>query len=123
MVLANISSRISYTTNFKLKVVMFAKANGNRAAGHDFKVNKQCIRCWRGQEGVLKKKPNKKRLLQHGLAKFPELEVKLIGWIKAKRQTGIAVSTTLLRIKAECWAKDQGINFKVSLHWCQRFMN
>ena len=79
MVLANISSRISYTTNFKLKVVMFAKANGNRAAGCEFTVDKQCIRRWRGQEGVVKKTPNKKRLLRHGLAKFPELEVELIG--------------------------------------------
>ena len=28
----------------------------------------------------------------------------------------------LIRLKAKCWAKDQGINFKASLHWCQRFM-
>ena len=47
-------SRISYTTGFKLKVVMFVKENGNRAAGREFKVDKRCIRRWRGQEGVLK---------------------------------------------------------------------
>ena len=66
---------------------------------------------------------NKKTSLQHGLAKFPELEVELICWIKAKRQQGIAVSTTIIRLKANCWAKDHGINFKASLDWCQRFMN
>ena len=50
-------SRISYTTGFKLKVVMFAKENRNRAAGREFKADEQCIRRWRGQEGVLKKDP------------------------------------------------------------------
>ena len=103
------SSRVSYTTSFKLKVVMFAKENGNRAAGREFKVDERCIRRWRGQEGVLKTTPNKKRSLRHGLAKFPEHEVELIGWIKAKRQLGVAVSTTLIRLKAKCWEKDQGI--------------
>ena len=67
--------------------------------------------------------PNKKRSLRHGLAKFLELEVELIGWNKAKPQQGIAVSMTLICLKAKCWAKDHGINFKASLHWCQRFMN
>ena len=101
---------------------MFAKENGNRAAGRECKVDEPCIRCWRGQEGVLKKTPSKKRSLRHGLAKFPELEVELIGWIKAKRQQGSAVSTTSIHLKAICWAKVQGINFKASLHWRQRFM-
>ena len=117
------SFQISYTTGFKLKVVMFAKENGNRAVGREFKADKQCIRCWRGQEGVLKKTPNKKRWLRHGLAKVPELEVELIGWNKAKQQREIAVSMTLIRLKAKCWAKDHGINFKASLDWCQRSMN
>ena len=67
--------------------------------------------------------PNKKRSLPHGLAKFLELDVELIGWSKAKRQQGIAVSTTLIRLKAKCWAIDHGINFKASLDWCQRLMN
>ena len=67
--------------------------------------------------------PNKKRLLRHGLAKLPELEVELIGWIEAKRQQGIAVSTTSICLKAKCWAINHGINLKASLDWCQRFMN
>ena len=49
--------------------------------------------------------PNKKRSLRHGVAKFPELEVELIGWIKAKQQQVIAVSTMLICLKAKCWAK------------------
>ena len=56
----NMSSRISYTTGFKLKVVMFAKENGNRAAGREFKVDERCIRRWRGQERVLKKRPTRR---------------------------------------------------------------
>ena len=54
---------------------MFAKENGNHAAGRECKADEQCIRRWRGQEGVLTKISNKKRSLQHGPAKFPELEV------------------------------------------------
>ena len=61
------SSRISYTTGFKLKVVMFAKENGNRAAGCEFKVDEQCIRRWRGQEGVRKKRPTKRDCYDQGL--------------------------------------------------------
>ena len=33
---------------------MFAKGNGNRAAGRECKADERCIRRWRGQEGVLK---------------------------------------------------------------------
>ena len=121
MVLANAISNFIHN-RFKLKVVMFAKENGNCVAGREFKVNKRCIRRWRGQEGVRKKHPTRKD--RYDMAwQSPELEVELIGWSKAKRQQGIAVSTTLSCRKAKCWAKDHGINFKASLDWCQRFMN
>ena len=74
MVLANMSSPISYKTGFKLKV-MYAKENGNRAAGREFKVNEQCIRHWRGQEGVLKKRPTRKDRYDMAWQRFLNLKL------------------------------------------------
>ena len=51
---------ISNFIHNRFQVVMFAKENGNRAAGCEFKVDERCIRCWRGQEGVLKKRPTRR---------------------------------------------------------------
>ena len=45
---------ISNFIHNRFPVVMFAKENGNHATGCEFKVDERCIRCWRGQEGVLK---------------------------------------------------------------------
>ena len=68
-------SQISYTTGFKLKVAMFAKENGNRAAGREFKVDERCIRHRRGQEGVRKKRPTRKD--RHDMAWQSFLNLKL----------------------------------------------
>ena len=44
---------------FQVEKCLFAKENGNCAAGREFKVDKRCIRRWRGQEGVLIKRPTR----------------------------------------------------------------
>ena len=58
---------------------------------------------------------------------WPGLETDLLGWIKEKRNNGLAILPSLVRLKALEMAKDEkyGIpagHFKAGNHWCQRFM-
>ena len=60
-------------------------------------------------------------------AAWPELEVDLVSWITEKRNNGLAILPSLVRLKALELAKDEkyGIpegHFKAGNHWCQRFM-
>ena len=66
-----LSSRISYSAWLKLKVVLLANENGNRAAGRQFNVDEKYVRRWRAQENTLRKAPRKKRALWHGIAAMP----------------------------------------------------
>ena len=79
------SPRASYTAAFKLKVVLFAEQNGNRAAERNFSVDEKCVRRWRSQKENLKKMPCSKRSERGKSAQFPELEEDLTAWITSKR--------------------------------------
>ena len=58
-------------------------------------------------------------------AKFPELEEDLAAWITSRRQEGVAVSTTVICLKAKALARDKEIpadTFKASQSWCYKFL-
>lgn len=59
-------------------------------------------------------------------AQFPELEEDLAAWITSKRQEGVAVSTTVICLKAKALAceKDNIVadTFKTSQSWCYKFL-
>ena len=60
-------------------------------------------------------------------AAWPGLETDLLGWITEKRNNGLAILPSLVRLKALEMAKDEkyGIpagHFKAGKHWCQLFM-
>ena len=46
--------RSSYTTEWKLRAIELAKANGNRKAAKELNVDESMIRRWRKQEDVLR---------------------------------------------------------------------
>ena len=120
------STRISYTSRFKLTVVTCALEKGNRAAAHQYQVDEKNVRRWRQNQAVLKEQRRDQRAARLCFPKFPELETELTQWIEEKRKAGIAVSTTLIRLKARSLAKEKKIresDFKASVHWCHRFMN
>ena len=58
-------------------------------------------------------------------AQFPEIEEDLAAWITSKRQEGVAVSTTVICLKAKALACEKDIaadTFKTSQSWCYKFL-
>lgn len=71
--------RFSYSAEFKLKVIQFAKVNGNRAAERKFgpPPTEKTIRDWLREEETLLKTPQQKKATRGESAKWPDLEREL----------------------------------------------
>lgn len=122
-----ITKRQSYTVSDKLKIIQFAEQNGNRAAEREFGVSESNVRLWRKSKENLEKMPRLKRANRGKKAAWPELEIDLLAWITEKRNNGLAILPSIVRLKALDLAKDEKYNipeghFKAGNHWCQRFM-
>ena len=101
--------RQSYTVSDKLRIIQFAEQNGNRATEREFGVSESNVRLWRKSKENLEKMPRLKGANRGKKAAWPELEVDLVSWITEKRNNGLAILPSLVRLKA-------------GNHWCQRFM-
>ena len=71
--------------------------------------------------------PRLKRANRGKTAAWPELEVDLLSWITEKRNNGLAILPSLVRLKALELAKHRKYqipegHFKAGNHWCQTFM-
>ena len=122
-----ITKRQSYTVSDKLRIIQFAEQNGNRAAEREFGVSESNVRLWRKSKENLEKMPRLKRANRGKKASWPELEIDLLAWITEKRNNGLAILPSIVRLKALDLAKDEKYNipeghFKAGNHWCQRFM-
>lgn len=121
------TKRQSYTVSDKLRIIQFAEQNGNRAAEREFGVSESNVRLWRKSKENLEKMPRLKRANRGKKAAWPELEIDLLAWITEKRNNGLAMLPSLVRLKALELAKEEKYNipegqFKAGNHWCQRFM-
>ena len=119
--------RQSYTVSDKLRIIHFAEQNGNRAAEREFGISESNVRLWRKSKENLEKMPRLKRANRGKKAAWPELEIDLLAWITEKRNNGLAILPSIVRLKALELAKDEKYNitegqFKAGNHWCQRFM-
>lgn len=82
---------------------------------------------WRKSKENLEKMPRLRRANRGKKAAWPGLETDLLGWITEKRNNGLVILPSLVRLKALEMTKDEkyGIparHFKAGNHWCQRFM-
>ena len=119
--------RQSYTVSEKLRIIQFAEQHGNRAAEREFGVSESNVRLWRKSKENLEKMPRLKRANRGKKAAWPELEVDLLAWITEKRNNGLAILPSIVRLKALELAKNKKYripegHFKAGNHWCQRFM-
>ena len=117
----------SYMVSDKLRIINFAEQHGNRAAEREFGVSESNIRLWWESKENLEKMPQLKRANRGKKAAWPELEVDLLEWITEKRNNGLAILPSLVRLKALDMAKNEkyGIpqgQFKAGNCWCQHFM-
>lgn len=115
----------STTAKEKLRILEYADKFGFRAAGRQFSVAESNIRYWKRQEAKLKQMPSGKRADRGRTAENPEMEEDLIKWVSERRDQGLAVSSTEVRLRASflCRAKFPNAQFKASLNWCYRFMD
>ena len=99
--------RISFTAKEKLRVVAYAEAHGNRAAGREFSVNESNVRLWRNQKDRLKQMPKTKMANRGSAVHYPEIEADLLKWVTDRRLQGYGISTTELRLKGLHVAKQR----------------
>ena len=85
------SKRKSYTADFKLNAIKFAKEKGNRAAGRQFNCSEKNIRDWRKEEDELQTMNPRKRCKRGRTAKWLNLEENLATWVRAQRDNNRAV--------------------------------
>ena len=115
--------RSSYTTEWKLRAIELAKANGNRKAAKELNVDESMIRRWRKQEDVLRQTKKTCKSLRGNTPRWPELEDNLKHWVLEMQSVGRSISTVSIRLKAKALAKEMGItNFSGAQSWCTRFM-
>jgi hypothetical protein len=97
--------RHSFIAREKLKVISYAEAHGNLAAGREFNMNEINVRQWRRLKDRLQKMPRSKMADRGSSAHFPELEAELLQWVTNRRLQGYGVSTAELRLKGLHLAK------------------
>ena len=131
--MSGIKKRASYPANFKLKVILFAKKHGNKAAAREFgsPPTAWMIGLWRKQEEEISQLPRTKRAARGKPATWPNLEKTLKHWVQSQRMSGLSVSTKIImdqgrRIAREMMeSNDKGeetANFKGTPNWCFLFM-
>ena len=124
---SNNSSRMSFTNKFKLKTVEIAEQIGNRAAGNQLGISECNVRRWRKEVKAISEAPkNKCCTKSRNGAKFPQIDTHVCTFIDQKRNDGLGVSRSLIRLEALRVARQLGISetdFNASPAWYNRFMN
>lgn len=116
-------SRKSYTAQFKLKAIAYAKEHGNRATEREFGISEKLVRDWRKSKETLMTMSRKKKANRGLKARWPELEERLMKFVIEQRLQGRGMSTVQVRLKAIDIAKELNIDeFKGGASWCYRFM-
>lgn len=115
--------RKSYFADYKLQVVNYAAENGNRAAERKFGVSEKLVRDWRKAELTLCAMKKTKKANRGLKARWPQLEERLLNWVREERAAGRGLSTVQLRFQAQEVAKEMNIkDFAGGPSWCYRFM-
>ena len=124
---SNNSTRMSFSNKFKLKAVEIAQQIGNRAAAKQLRISETNVRRWRQEVVAISQAPKNKCCTKARTgAKFPQIDKQVCTFIDQKRNDGLGVSRSLIRLEALRIARQLGISeteFKASPGWCTRFMN
>ena len=99
--------RRSFTSEYKLKTVNYAKEFGNAAAARFFEGNEKQVRNWKFQENCLKVCPRFKRVFRGRKPKWKFLEAELRQWVLSEREKEGRVTTVGILFKARELVKKQ----------------
>ena len=116
--------RFYHDAKFKLNVIKYAEAHGNRAAGREFTVSEVSIRRWRANKGLIRMcRTNRKSFTGPKKGRHPELEEFVASYVRELRSAGKPVSMRTIQLKAREESTNRNIeSFKASEGWCRRFM-
>ena len=118
--------RTSYSATFKKKVIAFADAHGNRAAGREFVVDEKNVRRWKSQRMQLSKCIGPKKCFRGPkTGRYPELEAEVVNFVKERRDRQLVVTSEIIQLKALDIARQRNIprrEFKAARGWVERFM-
>ena len=121
---SNNSTRMSFDNKFKLKAVEIAEQIGNRAAARQLRISECNVRRWRQEVEAISQAPKNKCCTK--ARQILQIETQVCTFIDQKRNDGLGVSRSLIRLEALRVARQLGISeadFKASPGWCTRFMN
>lgn len=78
---------VSYTVDFKLKVVNCAKENGKLAVCWKLQVDEKCVQQWHSQEGGLIRTNAKRCAFRGKRSMFPQIQDLLLQYVTEKQTT------------------------------------
>lgn len=116
--------RKSYTAAFKLKVVNFSKETSKLKAAKNFGVDRRRVQEWCQQQDDLKLQQKSSKCLPGRGRKvaYPDIEEKLLKWMKERREAGGRVTGKSLRREALHLHKLYGNqSFAASSGWYRMF--
>ena len=116
--------RSSYTASFKLKVVKFAEENNKMKASKQFGVHRKRVQKWCKQKEELQKVLRNAKVLKGRGQKvtYPDIESRLLEWIKSIRNVGGRLTRKALRRECLRLHKLYGNqSFKASSGWYRHF--
>ncbi|GFX40388.1 HTH CENPB-type domain-containing protein [Trichonephila clavipes] len=97
--------RSKHRAGFKIKVIQFAKENGNRAAARMFDIGESSIKEWGKNKMTIINIPKKKRALRKGVTKWLILEESVANWLLENRQNELIVTRNSVRLFVLKWSK------------------
>ena len=107
----NNSTRMSFSNKFKLKAVEIAEQIGNRAAAKQLRISETNVRRWRQEVVAISQAPKNKCCTKARTgAKFPQIDKQVCTFIDQKRNDGLGVSRSLIRLEALRIARQLGIS-------------
>ncbi len=113
--------RQSVKNDFKVTVVKCAEVSGTSDAAKKYNVSRSQIHNWRKQKDELERNLDKKSLRRGSSAKWPELEIELLKWIKQQHEVG-EIRVCEILAEATRIAKEMNLDdFSGSKQWLLRF--
>jgi hypothetical protein len=116
---------VTYSLNFKLEVIEFAKSSNNHAAARKYKVDVKQVREWKKQEEQIKANNGKRMRLEGGGRKLIHLALdeEVLHWIECQRKNKLRVTRKMIKLKAKSIASIMNAEpFAASEGWLWKFL-
>ncbi|XP_072048128.1 uncharacterized protein [Amphiura filiformis] len=115
----------SYTIEFKLQAVDYAKDHSVAATAKAFGVDNKQVRYWRQQEEKLRSTSGTGKRILKGQGRpfeYPQIDTELASWVIERKSQGFNITAKALRWKGKQVHMQKGdVNFAASQGWLNSF--